>query len=109
MSKFHIVAGALAVFFLTVASAKSMMQAARKRRAKRESIERSKSGENVSLHNPYPGAAPFETPSDEADNAEESPDNAPKTAKVQKTSEDLPAQQPKAEQAPPQEQVYKWN
>ena len=100
--QFHIVAGALAIFFLAVAIVKYITQASRKRKAKKESVARSKA-ENVSLHNPYPGEAPAGEAENEAAPAEAAP-AAPADAPA--PAQPAPAQ---PEQAPPQESSYKWN
>ena len=101
--QFHIVAGALAIFFLAVAIVKYITQASRKRKAKKESVARSQVGDNISLHNPYPG----ESPAGEAEN-EPAPAEATPAAPADAPAPAQPAPaQP--EQAPPQESSYKWN
>ena len=101
--QFHIVAGALAIFFLVVAIAKYVTQAARKRKARKESVERSQVGDNISLHDPYPGESSEVEAEDAAAPAENAP-AAPASTPVQ--SQPAPAQ---PEQTPPQESAYKWN
>ena len=77
----QIVAGILAIFFLTVAVAKSIAKAAAKREALRKSAERSGAGASVSLHNPYPGKGPEVEPAEEAP-AEEPAGAEPAPAEV---------------------------
>lgn len=103
MEKMHIVAGILAVFFLTVAIAKSIAQASAKREAKRKSLERSKDA-SISLHNPYPGEAPAAKPAEPEPTSPAPAAAAPAVAAAEERSET-----PATVQPPPHESVYKWN
>lgn len=107
----QIVAGILAIFFLTVAVAKSIAKAAAKREALRKSAERSGAGASVSLHNPYPGKGPEVEPAEEAP-AEDAPavsapaDVAPAVKAQQPETHPIPAA---TTQLPPHDSIYKWN
>ncbi len=100
MNKLHIIAGILAVFFLTVAIAKSFMKAAAKREAKRKTVENAKN-DSVSLHNPYPGEIPDTTPANDEPAEAARPEEPPAAPAA--------APSPPPTPTPPQEQPYKWN
>lgn len=78
------IAGALALFFLTLAVYKALSQKADKRAAAAKSLAQSSQGQdpNVSFHNPYPNGTP-------------SPEAPPPSA---------PEQKPAETQSPPRDQ-----
>lgn len=110
MFNLQIVAGILAIFFLSVAVAKSIAKAAAKREAMRKNAERAGAGASVSLHNPYPGKNPEVMP-DESAPAESAPeesapaDVAPAVVATQEAHPGPAA----AVQPPSHESIYKWN
>ncbi len=92
------IAGALGLFFLTLAVYKWLSRSASKRASAAKSLEQSKTGQGptVSLHNPYPNGAPIpEAPQPSDPKPEQPPAPAPTPA-----SAPAPVQQPTPAQTP---------
>ena len=111
------IAGALALFFITLAVYKAISQKASKRASAAKSISQSHVGQEpeVMLHNPYPNGAPIPeapTPSDEQPRhptPAPTPTPAAQTAPAQAAATP-PTTEPAASSAPTSpEQIYKWN
>ena len=121
MFNIQYIAGALALFFITLAVYKALSQKANKRAAAARSLAQSRVGQEptVSLHNPYPNGAPTpEAPSPPAAKAEPPTPpptpapTAPATAPAipAPVAAPHPAPEPAAPSAPTSpEQIYKWN
>ena len=113
------IAGALALFFITLAVYKALSQKAVKRAAAAKSLAQSAMGQasTVSLHNPYPNGAPIPEaplPSD----TEQKPDAPPSSqATPRDQSSAFPStptpEPPSSVVSPPStplpEDLYKWN
>lgn len=69
--KLQVIAGILALFFLGVAIAKSMIQRARKREEAARRIAASKEAQEVSLHNPFSAEGEPAAPQAGSGNTEE--------------------------------------
>ncbi len=111
------IAGALALFFITLAVYKAISQKASKRASAAKSLSQSHVGQEpeVSLHNPYPNGAPIPEappPSDEQPrHPTPSPTPMPAAQAVPaQAAAATPAPDPAASSAPTSpEQIYKWN
>ena len=113
------IAGALALFFITLAVYKAISQKASKRASAAKSLSQSRVGQEpeVSLHNPYPNGAPIpEAPPP----SNEQPQPPPPTPTPAPAAQAAPAPvvavaappppDPSAPSAPDSpEQIYKWN
>ena len=107
------IAGGLAIFFITLAVDKGLSQKASKRESAAKSLAQSHVGQedNVSLHNPFPGAqVPAPPPSAAPPQPPPQPAAAPVAAAPAPSQPPAPATFPAPPAAPPpQEEIYKWN
>lgn len=81
--KLQVIAGILALFFLGVAIAKSMVQRARRREEEARRIAASKESQEVSLHNPFAAEGDSATQREDGGRTEEAaamPDSRQTTA-----------------------------
>ncbi len=128
MFNIQYIAGALALFFITLAVYKWLSRSASKRASASKSLEQSKAGQEptVSLHNPYPNGAPIqEAPQPSVQKPEQpapppapapAPAPVPQPAPAQTQAAPYlhtaiasePAQNMPAAPTSP-EQIYKWN
>ena len=109
------IAGALALFFITLAVYKALSQKAHKRAAAAKSLAQSGMGKdsNVSFHNPYPNGTPIPEAPPPSD-AEQKPIDTPSTPRDQSVTPSTPP--PVASPSPATsastplpEDLYKWN
>ena len=117
------IAGALALFFITLAVYKAISQKANKRASAAKSLAQSRVGQEpeVSLHNPYPNGVPIPEappPSNEQPRpqppAPTPPPAVPAASAAPAAPAPVPPPQPAPEPAAPSaptspEQIYKWN
>ncbi len=115
------IAGALALFFITLAVYKAISQKANKRASAAKSLAQSRVGQEptVSLHNPYPNGAPVPEAPPPPNEQPQPPTPPPAPAPVvpapaptapAPVAATKPAPEPAAPPAPTSpEQIYKWN
>ena len=111
MFNLQYIAGGLAIFFLTLAVYKGLSRKASKRESAAKSLAQSHVGqdENVSLHNPFPGATVPQAPSPAA-----TPQPPPPPAAAPVAATPAPNQPQATPPVPPSapptpEEIYKWN
>lgn len=96
--KLQIIAGILALFFLGVAIAKSLIQRARKREEAARRIAASKESQEVSLHNPF-AEEETKTPPADRGKIEETATQQGESGKTEGTAESESGEA---------ESIYKW-
>ena len=113
MFNLQYIAGGLAIFFLTLAVYKGLSRKASKRESAAKSLAQSHVGqdENVSLHNPFPGAT---VPQAQAPSPAATPQPLTPPAAAPVAATPAPNQPQATPPVPPSapptpEEIYKWN